>query len=120
MESVFVLSMFDVKTEWKRERECNYKCPQKVKITFSTATKKCSLFTSPLIGSVEQDVIDIVRKYVSWNIIIAYTHVTKLLISLKQGRVNCATFLFGRDTCSVSDMTVFSQFSLSKNAKTAA
>lgn len=101
-----MLSMFDVKTEWKRERECNYKCPQKVKITFSTATKKCSLFTSPLIGSVEQDVIDIVRKYVSWNIIIAYTHVTKLLISLKQGRVNCATFLFGRDTCSVSDMTL--------------
>lgn len=32
-------------------------------------------------------------------------HVTKLLISLKQGRVNCATFLFGRDTCSASDMT---------------
>lgn len=26
MESVFVLSTFDVKTEWKRERECNYKC----------------------------------------------------------------------------------------------
>lgn len=50
MESVFVLSMFDVKTEWKREREnviTNV-------ITFSTATKKCSLFTSPLIGSVEQ------------------------------------------------------------------